>query len=110
MKPILVILGLIFLVMGVVVYRMPIQTAGVTTTVSGESGTDTQTAYSSLTLPFQVVIGSIIIGAVLFILGLIFPDKIAPKVEEGVYVETKEHVDNDGKHLIRERRERHVKS
>ncbi len=94
-------------------YYFPLQTPVTTTTTTGEGGSDTWTSYATLYVPISWVITLLLIGVVVFLLGMIFPVETyhthSPEVSH--LVESKEHIETNGKKkrkLIRERREQHV--
>src|SRR3989338_2773521 len=110
----LLVLGVIFLVLGGVLYFIPELTAGATTAVVDAEGADTRTAYASVLVSWPIILATLLIGLVLFLLGLALPgdtrrDERHRTDEEGSHtVQTRERiVDDDGRRVTRERREHH---
>ena len=70
MKASLVIFGVIFLVIGGLMYLVPTQGVKADTTTVGNGATDSRTSSASVTVPVGWAYTSGIIGFVLFIMGL----------------------------------------
>jgi len=73
MRTSLVIFGVIFLVIGIALYLVPMQVIKANTTTIGNGGADTRTSSASVTVPIIWAFASAIIGLVLLILGLVIP-------------------------------------
>lgn len=71
MKSILVIFGAVFLVVGVMIYLMPLQQVRADTTTSGMGSTDSRTSTARITVPVEWAFASATIGFILLALGLI---------------------------------------
>jgi len=65
----LIIFGVIFLVIGGLLYLVPIQQIKAGTTTVGQGNVDTRTSSASLTVPTEWAYASAIIGLVLLMLG-----------------------------------------
>ena len=111
MKTGLIVLGVILLVFGGVLYFMPAQTAVAATTTIQSGSTDTKTSYASLFVPLQVTISLVIIGLVLFVLGLILPDPHSftkQELPETHILKTREHIktgNGNESDIVKERHE-----
>lgn len=117
MKTLLVVIGVIFLVIGGVLYYIPTQTAGATTTTTNNFGSNTQVSSATFIVPFQYIIASLIIGAVLLLLGLVIPSTTIVKTQEpseGSYTRetTEETEKGDGtkRKTVTEKREHYTKT
>lgn len=114
MKASLVIFGVIFLVVGVLLYLIPLQQISADTTTTGGGDVDTRTSSASVTVPVEWAYASAIIGFVLLVLGLVIPGSgtrnNSKKDSYDTVVESKENIkvgkDNKRK-IVRERIERH---
>jgi hypothetical protein len=88
MKITLIIFGIIFLVVGGLLYFVPTQAiqADTTTTEGGES--DIRSSTASITVPVGIAYSSAIIGFILLILGLLIPGNVktiqGPRGQRGV--------------------------
>ncbi len=69
----LIIFGVIFLVIGGLLYFVPIQELRADTTTAGAGNVDTRTSSASVTVPIEWAFASGLIGLILFILGLVIP-------------------------------------
>ncbi len=114
MRTSLIIFGVIFLVVGVLLYYMPIQEikADTTTMGTGES-LDVRTSSARVTVPVEWAAASAIIGFVLLMLGLVIPDRsIRSDSKEDSYekvVESKENTevgDGNKSKVVTERTEK----
>ena len=107
MRTSLIVFGVVFLVIGLLLYFIPMQQISADTTTTGNGNTDTRTSSASLNVPVEWAFGSVIIGFVLLILGLAIPN---PTIRNTVVrgdtrkdsyvktVESKENIDDgDGK-------------
>lgn len=74
MKTGLVVFGVIFLVIGALLYYIPVQQIKADTTTSGGGTTDTRTSSASITVPAGWAYASAAIGSILFFLGLAIPN------------------------------------
>jgi uncharacterized membrane protein len=116
MKTGLVIFGVIFLVIGGLLYFLPLQQVTADTTTTGSGTTDVRTSSARVTVPIEWSFGAAIIGFVLLILGLVIPDSsvsIRSDSRRDSYekvVESKEDIDaGDGnrRKIVREHTEKH---
>jgi len=73
MKTSLIVFGVIFLVLGGLLYFVPLQQFKADTTTVGAGGSDTRTSSASLTIPIGWAYASAIIGFVLLVFGLAIP-------------------------------------
>ena len=73
MRKSLIIFGVIFLVMGGLLYLIPMQEIKADTTTVGNGDTDVRTSSARVTVPIGWAYASIIIGFALLVLGLIAP-------------------------------------
>jgi len=73
MRTSLIIFGVIFLVIGGLLYYIPRQQIRAYTTTTGNGDTDTRTSSASVTVPAGWAYASAIIGFVLLLLGLVIP-------------------------------------
>lgn len=81
MRTSLIIFGVIFLVIGILLYVVPMQEIKADTTTLGNGDSDTRTSSARVTVPIEWAFASAIIGFVLLILGLVIPGTI--KVVQG---------------------------
>jgi uncharacterized membrane protein len=119
MRTSLIIVGVIFLVLGILLYFLPTQRVTADTSTTGDGSTDTRTSSARVTVPVEWAYASATIGLILLILGLAIDNPVirTSKARSGSKsdsyekrVESKEHVeDSDGKkhHVVTERVERH---
>ena len=70
----LIIFGVIFLVIGGLLYIMPMQVLTADTTTAGNGGTDSRTSSARVTVPVEWAYASAIIGFVLLLFGLVIPN------------------------------------
>ena len=110
----LVIFGVIFLVIGGLLYLVPMQEIKADTTTIGNGDTDTRTSSARVTIPVGWAFASAIIGFVLLIFGLAISDRViksdSKKDSYDTVVESKENIEvGDGKKrkIVRERTEKH---
>jgi len=75
MRTSLIIFGVIFLVVGGLLYFMPMQVLRADTTTVGNGNVDSRTSSARVTIPVEWAIASVVIGSVLFVLGL-FPSPV----------------------------------
>ncbi len=115
MKTSLIIFGVIFLVIGGLLYFVPMQEISADTTTVGKDETDTRTSSASISVPIEWAIASLIIGLILLMLGILISNTTKANNSKNHYnkvIESKENisVDEGNKHKIaRERRERSKK-
>jgi len=115
MRTSLIIFGVIFLVIGGLLYFLPMQELKAdTTTIDGEN-IDTRTSSARVTVPIEWSAASVIIGFLLLIFGLVIPDTtIRTDSKKDTYekvVESKEDIevgDGNKRKITRERTERHT--
>ncbi len=69
----LIVFGVIFLVLAVILWAMPAQTAGATTTTYDDGTVDTRTTYATVAVPWPATLAVGLIGLVLLVLGLTLP-------------------------------------
>lgn len=81
MRTSLVIFGVIFLVIGGLLYLVPMQQISANTTTLGNGGIDTRTSSASVTVPIEWAYASAIIGFILLMFGLVIPGSV--KVVQG---------------------------
>jgi len=120
MKTSLIIFGVIFLVVGGLLYFMPMQEVKANTTTVGSGNVDTRTSSARVTVPVEWAFASAIIGLILLVLGFAIPSmtikvvkndpKNSRKNSYEKTVESKEDIKNDdgGKRkIVREHIEKH---
>ena len=114
MKTGLVIFGVIFLVIGGLLYFVPMQQLKADTTTTGNGATDTRTSSATVTVPVEWAFGAGIIGLVLLVLGFVIPDSSARSDSKRdsyeKVVESKENIeigDGNRRKIVRERTEKH---
>lgn len=114
MRASLVIFGIIFLVIGGLLYFVPMQQIKANTTTTSGGDVDTRTSSASVTVPAEWAYASAIIGFILLVLGLVIPApgrRSSPKKESyDTVVETKENIkvgDGNKRRIVRERTEKH---
>jgi uncharacterized membrane protein len=110
-----IFLGVLFIVLGMLLYLVPTQSAA--TTIDNPY-TGQKTFYASLSLPWQWGMALGIFGFILLVLGLALPDVIRvekyparnPDPEEYTEIHSKEQIDKgQGKnHILREKSQRVV--
>lgn len=113
MRTSLIVFGVIFLVIGGLLYFVPIQKISAnTTTTSAEGNVDNRTSSAKLTIPIVWAYAAAIIGFILLILGFAIPNSNkrsdSKKDSYNRVVESKENIEvgNGNKHrIIRERTE-----
>jgi hypothetical protein len=110
----LIILGVIFLVVGALLYFVPMQQIKADTTTTDGGNTDTRTSSASVSVPVEWAYASGAIGLILFIIGLVIPSpnrRIDSKKDSyDTIVESKEDIevgDGNRRKIFRERSERH---
>jgi len=117
MRTSLIIFGIIFLVIGGLLYYLPMQNFKAATTTVANGNTDVRTSSARVTVPVGWAYASLIIGFVLLILGLAIPDPVrrsdlkkdSYETDEKV-VESKENIevgDGNKRKIVRERTETH---
>jgi len=111
----MIIFGIIFLVIGISLYLVPLQVLNARTTTSGSGSTDVRTSSAAVTIPIGWSIAAAIIGFALIILGLAISDPViirntaSARKDSYEKVETKAVEDRDGiRHkVVRESTEYH---
>lgn len=76
MKTSLIIFGVIFLVVGGLLYFMPLQVISADTTTVGNGNIDSRVSSARVTVPVEWALASVIIGFVLLVLGFIMPGPV----------------------------------
>jgi uncharacterized membrane protein len=111
----LIIVGVIFLVIGGLLYLVPMQEFKVDTTTIGNGDADARTSTARVAVPLEWTFASIIIGIILLAFGLMIPDTSAATSTRNdsfnKVVESKENVeigDGNRRKIIRERTETHT--
>ena len=111
----LVVFGIIFLVIGALLYLVPGQEFRANTTTVGDGNVDSRTSSASVSVPVEWAYASMGIGLILLILGFVIPStKVIVREEphdETHVIQTKENIEiGKGKNrkIVRERTERHV--
>lgn len=114
MRTSLIIFGVIFLVIGGLLYFVPMQEIKADTTTTGNGNIDTRTSSARVTVPIEWAFASAIIGFVLLIFGLVIPNPIirsdSKKDSYEKVVESKENIevgDGNKRKIVRERTEKH---
>lgn len=115
MRTSLIIFGVIFLVIGGLLYFVPMQEFKADTTNTGGSGVvDTHTSTARVTVPTGWAFASALIGAILLLLGAVIPGPISNSKKEPYdkVVESKEDIEignGNSRKIVRERTEVHTK-
>lgn len=103
MRTSLIIFGVIFLVIGLLLYFIPLQELKAnTTTIAADGGVDTRTSSAKVTVPVEWAYASIIIGFILFVMGVLIPN---PQKNN-----TKKYYNNGNgreREIVREKNEKH---
>jgi len=116
MKTSLIIFGVIFLVIGGLIYLIPVQQVKADTTTIGSGSVDTRTSYATVTVPIGWAVASAIIGLILLILGFTVPSPVkhdSKKDSKDSFektIESKENIevgDGNKRKIVRERTETH---
>jgi hypothetical protein len=114
MRTSLIIFGVIFLVIGGLLYLVPMQEIKADTTTTGNGNIDTRTSSARVTVPIEWAFASAIIGFVLLMFGLVIPNPItrsdSKKDSYEKVVESKENIevgDGNKRKIVRERTEKH---
>ena len=114
MRTSLIIFGVIFLVIGALLYFVPMQQIKADTTTTDGGDTDTRTSSASVSVPVEWAYASGAIGVILFILGLAIPSSNkksdSKKDSYDTVVESKENIevgDGNKRKIIREKTEKH---
>ena len=114
MRTSLIIFGVIFLVIGGLLYFVPIQKIKAYTTTIGNGNVDSRTSSARVTVPAEWAFASAIIGFVLLMLGLVIPNSAlrsdSKKDSYEKVVESKENIefgDGNKRKIVRERIEKH---
>ena len=114
MRTSLIIFGVIFLVIGVGLYLVPMQEIKADTTTTDGGNVDARTSSASVIVPVEWAYASGAIGLILFILGLAISGSNkrsdSKKDSYDTIVESKENIevgDGNRRKIIRERSERH---
>src|SRR3989344_1441694 len=106
----LIVFGVIFLVLGALLYFVPTPSAGATVVLEQSA----RTWYASLAVPISITYAILAIGVILFILGLVLPGEVVVKTEKAAetphIVKTKERIEGTGKNkkIVRETKEEYV--
>ncbi len=114
MRTSLVIFGVIFLVIGVLLYLVPMQQIKADTTTTDGGNTDTRESSASVSVPVEWAYAAGIIGIVLLVIGLAVPSSSrrsdSKKDSYDTIVESKENIevgDGNKRKISRERTEKH---
>ncbi len=81
MKAGLIVFGVIFLVIGGLLYYVPMQELKAGTTTAGDGSTDTRTSSASVIVPVGWAYASAIIGFLLLLFGLVIPGASARVIQ-----------------------------
>jgi len=111
----LMIFGIVFLVLGGLMYFVPGQSVAAQTTIAADGGIDTKTSTASVIIPTQWAYATAIIGAILLLLGFVIPGPrivIKDESDKESYktIETKEDIEignGNKRRIVRERVEKH---
>ncbi len=113
MRTSLIIFGVIFLVIGGLLYFVPMQEIKANTTTTANGGTDTRTSSARVTVPVEWAFASAIIGFILLTLGLVISNPMirndSKKDSYEKVVESKEDIevgDGNKRKIVRERTEK----
>ena len=117
MKTSLIIFGVIFLVIGGLLYFVPMQVVKADTTTIGSGSINSQTSFASITIPQGWAYASALIGFIFVVLGFTIPNptikqdsKKDSKDSFDSVIESKENIEiGDGKKrkIVKERTEKH---
>jgi len=114
MRTSLIIFGVIFLVIGALLYFVPMQEFKANTTTTEGGNVDNRTSSANITIPIAYAYGSATIGLILLLLGFVIPGSNkrsdSKKDSYDTIVESKENIevgDGNKRKIIRERSERH---
>ena len=114
MRTSLIIFGIIFLVIGGLLYFVPMQKISANTTTTAANGNvDNRTSSANITVPVEWAYASAIIGLFLLIMGLAIPSSNRRDSKQDSYdkvVESKENIevgDGNKRKIVRERTEKH---
>jgi hypothetical protein len=122
MRTSLVIFGVIFLVIGGLLYFMPMQVLSADTTTVANGNTDLRTSSARVTVPIEWALASAIIGFILLVLGLAIPGPVTrsdsrinshDRDSYDKVIESKEKIkvgDGNKRRIVRERIETHSSS
>jgi uncharacterized membrane protein len=122
MKTGLIIFGVIFLVIGILLYLVPMQEIKADTTTIGNGDVDTRTSSARVTVPITWAYATAIIGFVLLMLGLAIPTpqtrsdslrRDSQRNSSETVVKSKENIkigDGNKRKIVRERTETHTTS
>ncbi len=120
MRTSLIMFGVIFLVIGGLLYFLPMQELKASTSTVRPGDIDNRTSTTRITVPVEWAYASAIIGLVLLILGMAIPDPIVSrnlkKDSNESYdrvVESKENIEigeGNKKKIVKERTESHKSS
>ncbi len=110
----LIIFGVIFLVVGALLFFVPMQQIKADTTTTNGGNTDTRTSSASVSVPVEWAYASGIIGFILLVLGMTLPGPNrkgnSKKDSYDKTVESKENIevgDGNRRRIVRERTETH---
>lgn len=112
MRTSLIIFGVIFLVIGGLLYFVPVQQIKADTTTSGGGNVDTRTSSASITVPVGWAYASATIGFVLLIFGLAIPNPRGKSKKDSYekVVESKENIEigdrKNKRKIVREQTEK----
>ncbi len=109
----LIIFGVIFLVIGGLLYFVPMQEISADTTTSGGGDVDNRTSSARLSVPVEWAFTSAIIGLTLLILGFVIPGSTRNKSKKDSYdnvIESRENIKigkGNKRKIVRESTEHH---
>lgn len=109
----LIVFGVIFLVIGILLYVVPAQVFGAKTTTTENGNTNTSTASAYFNIPIQWAYAFGAIGILLLIFGFAIPASNITKEDSYESLKTRdiETADDGTKHkIIKEHTERHVRN
>lgn len=113
----LIVFGVIFLVIGGLLFFVPMQEIKADTTTTGTGGVDSRTSSATVNVPVGWAYASALIGFVLLVFGLFIPDQqLRSEPKKATYetvVESKENIETGNgnkRKIIRERTEKHTAS
>ena len=113
MRTSLTIFGVIFLVVGGLLYYVPMQEIRADTTTIGDGAADTRTSSARVTVPTEWAFASAIIGFILLMLGLLIANPRSDSKRDSYekVVESKKTIDagdGDKRKVVKERTEKHT--
>ncbi len=109
MKTSLLVFGILFLVIGGLIYSLPAQDFAAETTTTGEGNSNTYTSTASVHVPIQWAYAFGIVGLALLILGFATPG-MKPREVSNVVEKKESVVIRNGKKqkVVKETKEKHV--